>query len=98
HRREIDGRAYRAQQQLERGAALELRRLDQGTAVVGQEIERDERCRRRQRQLGDPRRGRVQALLQGVEVEAAGADDDDLAVDDRAVGQPLEKGGAQLGE
>ena len=86
------------EQRLERGAARFLRLVDEARAAGGEKVEGDERRRRRHRQLGDPRRRRVQALLQGVEVEAVGAGDDDLAVDDRAVGQQVEEGGVQLGE
>ena len=86
------------EQRLERGAALSCGSSMQARAADGEQVEGDERRRRRDRQLGDPRRRRVQALLQGVEVEAGGAGDDDLAVDDRAVGSRASEGVAQLGE
>ena len=40
----------------------------------------------------------MQAQLQGVEVESAGADDDDLAVDDAARRQPLGERLVQVGK
>ena len=49
--------------------------------VVGQEVEGDERGRRRLGQLADPLLGRVDALGQGVELEARRARDDDFAVE-----------------
>ena len=50
------------------------------------------------RQLAHPRRRRVQAHLQRVEVEPALADDHDLAVDHAALGQALAQERLELGE
>jgi hypothetical protein len=97
-RRQVERRPRSRQHRLEGGAALLLRRVDQARAAGREHVEGDEGGRRRQRELPDSRFGRVQALLQGVEVEAIGADDDDLAVDDRSVGQQLDEGVAQFGE
>ena len=51
---------------------------------MGQQVEGDERGRRRLGQLADALLGRVDALGQRVEVEPVGAGDDDLAVEHAA--------------
>src|SRR5687768_723959 len=59
----------------------------QGADVITvdrEQIERDVAGGQRLRQLLDPRRGRVQTQLQGVEVEALWSCNDDLAVHDNA--------------
>ncbi len=63
-----------------------------------QKIEGDEGGGRRLGEQGDARGGGVDALGQGIEVEPRRPGDDDLPVDDAAVGQVLQQGAAQLGE
>ena len=84
HRREVDRRGGGAEQPLEPGAAFVLRQLADVAAVDREQIEGDERRRRLRGQLRDPRRGRVQAQLQAIEVEPVRPGDDDLAVDHAA--------------
>ena len=76
-------------------------RLVEERAVVEREqVERDERSRRLGGQPVDPRLGRVDALQQRVEVEpvTARVGDDDLAVDDAALGQRVAERIEELGE
>ena len=63
-----------------------------------QQVEGHEGGRRLRRELLDPRRRRVQAHLQRVEVEPARAHDHDLAVHHAALGQARPKEGLELGE
>ena len=95
-RRQVDVGGGR-EQLLQQPAAFELR---QGAAVgvVGEQIERDERGGDLGGELLDPRRRRMQAHLQRVEVEPVRAGDDDFAVDDAAGGEGGEQAGAELGE
>ena len=91
HRRQVD-RAVDAR--LERRAALVVGQLQQHLVVARQQVEGDEARRRLLGQPLDPRRGRVDALAEQVELlTAALAEDDDLAVEHVAPG-----GEAQLGE
>ena len=83
---------------LERRPALDVRAGHEVVAVEGEQVEGDEAGRRLGRQLGDPRGGGVDPLLEGVEVEAGRGGDHDLAVDDAAVGQLAEQRLGQLGE
>ena len=98
HRRQVERRPRRAEKLLERGAPARLGLVDAALSGRGEQVEGHERRRRRERELGDARRRRVKALLQRVEVEASGADDDDLAIDDRAVGKERDQRAAQLGK
>src|SRR5262249_31201066 len=63
-----------------------------------EEVERHERRWRRGGQLLHPRSGGMQAQLKEIEVETAGADDHDLAVDDTALREMLDEGWSELGE
>ncbi len=96
-RREVK-RRRRAGEQPSSAARRSSCERSAGSGHRGEQVEGDERRRRRARELGDARRRRMQPLLQGVEVEPVGADDDDLAVDDAAGRQPREQRLAQLGE
>ncbi len=83
----IDGerRQHQAErrQLLEPCAAIPERRRQQRFVVAGQQVERDEVGRRLLRQQRDPRRGRVDPLLQRAEVLlSVGGVDHDLPVDD----------------
>ncbi len=76
------------------GPTLAQRPRQPRLVAEGEEVEGDERARRLLGQPVDPRRRRVDALQQGVEVEpvAVGVGDDDLAVDDDVVGQGRQRG------
>ena len=67
---------------LTQAPALDERHVGKVPIAQRDQIERHERRRRLGRQPVDAGRGRVDALLQGVEVERITAGDDDLAVDD----------------
>jgi hypothetical protein len=66
--------------------------------AVGEQVERDVRRRRRRDQLADLDRGRDQAALQLVEAEPAVEEDDQLAIDDGAIGQLAGGGRGDVGE
>ena len=76
------------------------RTIEQRVVVEGEQVEGDERGRRLGRQAADARLGGVDALQQGVEVEAAiiGSGHDDLAVDDASLRQRCQQRRQQLGE
>ena len=67
-------------------APLDQRPLQQHVVAEGEEVEGDVRRRRLGGQAADAGLGRVDALEEGVEVEAPtlAVGDDDLAVDDAA--------------
>ena len=97
-RREVDRGRGVLQQPLELSTAVGLRHFAEIAALGGEQVEGDERRRRRPRQLLDARRRRVQAHLQRVEVQPVSRGDDDFPVDDAAVGQLREDGVVHVGE
>ncbi len=100
-RREVDRRRRRRSAPSSSVPPLAQRRVEQRAVVEGEEVEGDERGRRLARQPPHPRLGRVDALLQGVEVEAVAAArrrHHDLAVDDAASGSGRLERLDQLGE
>src|SRR6185437_8347630 len=80
------------------GAAVGERPPAEVVIADGQQVEGDERRRRLLGQHPHPRIGRVDALLQCLEVEAVIGGDDDLAVDHAALRQLGDRRGDQLGE
>ncbi len=95
---QVDGGPGVREQPLEADAALGLGQIPHVAAIHGQQIEGDEGGRRFLRQPGHPRGGRMEAQLQGIEVEPRPGRDHDLAVDHTAAGQPFEKNRVQFGE
>ena len=98
HRRHMNRRRDVGERALERPPALGHRLAAQVLAVERQQIERHERGRRRLRELGDARCGRMQPQLQRVEVEPFRRRDHDLAVDDAVGRKSGEQRVVQLGE
>ena len=86
-RRDVDRRA-RARERVDQGGAPLAERTP-GVVVVaeGEQVERDEGRRRLLGEHPHPRIGRVDALLQRLEVQAVVGGDDDLAVDHAALRQ-----------
>src|SRR5262245_63539984 len=82
----------------EKDTALALRDGTEIPSIERQGVEGNERRGRRLRELRSARGRRVQPQLQRLEIEPAGRGDYDLAVDDAAIGQPLEQRGVQLGK
>src|SRR5690349_1068378 len=89
---------HASEQLLEMRAPLAEWPPAQVLTLRGQQIERDEGRRRFLRELLDARRRRMQPHLQRIEVEPPRGGDDDLAVDDRAVGNARGERLVQLGE
>ena len=87
-----------SQEPLERGPPLPLRRRHEVATIGGEQVEGDERRRRLPSELLHPRRRRVQALLQGVEVEPVRGGDHDLAVHHAVLGQAVQQRLAKLRE
>ena len=85
-RRQVHGRGGACHHVLEALAALGERRLPQVFIAQREQVPRHERRRRLRGQQPDPRSGGMDAQQQRLEVEAAGADDDDLAVEDTPLG------------
>ena len=83
---------------LEQRAPLAERHVAQVAVAVAEQIEEDDRRRDLRRQQLHARRRRVNALLQHLEVERPSRDDDDLAVEDAALGQLGAQRLDQLGE
>ena len=79
-------------------AALGERPIGVVVVAEGQQVERDERRRRLLGQHPHPRIGRVDALLQRLEIQAVVGGDDDLAVDHAALRQLGDGRGDQLGK
>ena len=84
-------------ERLDTRAAFLERQLPYGFAVPDEHIEHDELRRYLGGEPADPRLGRVEAHLHGVEVERSVPRDHDLAVERRAWRQQIAKG-PQLGE
>ena len=78
--------------------ALPERCVHEVGVVERQQVERHERRGRLLGEHAHSRLGRMDALLEGVEVEAAtlGVGDDDLAVDDASIGQGVERAAAAI--
>ena len=81
-RRQVDRWFDATKHLFEHGAALALGHVDQRSAAFRQQVEDNEGRWRGKGQLRDAGLDRMQALLQGVEVETAGGEEHDLAVDD----------------
>ena len=81
-RREMDGRLHRGERLLQSGSTLAERQLHEIRLAKCQEIEGDERRWCLRGQPAHARVGRMDPLLERVEVESRRAGDDDLAVDD----------------
>jgi hypothetical protein len=97
-RRQVDRRLDAEERLLQPRAPLVLRHLAQILVAECQQVPRHEARRRLGGEHVDPRRGRVDAQQQRLEVERAVAGDDHLAVDDAALRQRgLERLG-QLGK
>ena len=93
--RQVDRRGRLAQDRLEAGAALGLRHVAEVLVAERQQVPGDERRGRFGGQHVDPRRRRVDAQQQRLEVERAVAGDDDLAVEHAALGQ---RGAQRVGQ
>jgi hypothetical protein len=94
----VHRRAGLRQQRLEPRAALLEGQRAQILAVRGEQVERHEGRRGFLCELRRARRGGVQAQLQEIEIEALRRCDDDLAVDDAAVGERRDQAVVQLGK
>ncbi len=86
------------QHELESFAPRRERLVAQVLIVEREQVPGHERGRRLRGEQLHPRRGGVDAQEQRLEVEPVGADDDDLAVDHTALGQPGGQRGDELGE
>ena len=85
-------------QPLQPPAPLGLRETAQVLPVDGKRVKPDEGGRRLSSELGDTGGGRVQAHLEGIEIEPVRRGDHDLAVEYAAVGQPGPQRVVQLRE
>src|SRR5512132_296175 len=95
---EVDRWLGAAQHALEALAALRERVRAQVVVALGEEVEGHEARRHLGRQLRHPARGRMDAHLETVEVEALLGGDHDLAVQHRALGQRATEVLDELGE
>ena len=86
-RRHVQRRAGHGEQALQQSAALAERGRGQVAVAEAEQVPRHQRRRRVLRQHRHPRRGRVNACLQGLELQSARARDDQLAVDHAAFRQ-----------
>ena len=96
HRRDVNGRLNVAETLLEQSSALVLCRGHHAAAIDREHVERDERCRRFLRQLGNTRCRRMQPHLQRVEIQSGRRRDDDLTVDHTADRQLVQQQIVQL--
>lgn len=97
-RREMDGRGGRREQRFEAGAAVFEGLGTQIVCVFAEQIEEDERSGGLRSEEFDARGGRMNAQLQGIEVEAPVLRDDEFAVENAAGGQLRAKGVEEFGE
>ena len=94
-RRQVDRRLGGAEDHLESRPPLALRDRAQVLVAERQQVPGDEARRRLLGQHLDPRRGRVDAQQERLELERAVARDDDLAVEDAPLG---ERGPERVGQ
>ena len=92
HGGQIDRRLGISQHLLESRPPFVLGRVTEISSIDGQQIEADEACRCLQRELVDTRGGRMQPHLQCVEIQSLAPGNDDLAIDDAPLWQPVEEG------
>jgi hypothetical protein len=86
-RRHVDRRARLLQRAFEPGSAFGERASRVVVVTLGQQVEPDEVRGRRLREHVAPALGRVDPLLERLEVQPALGRHDDLAVDHRALGE-----------
>ena len=97
-RRQVDRRRRATEHGLQPRPSLAQRRVAQVLVADGQQVPGDERRGARLGQHLHPRRGRVDAEEQRLEVEHAVVRDDDLAVQDASLGQRGTQRIGQFGE
>ena len=95
---DVKRRTRSGQRLHERRASLGKRLRGEIDVAEGEQIERDERRGRLLGQHAYPRIGRMDALLQRLEIQAVVGGDDDLAVDHAAFRQLGDGRGNQLGK
>ena len=98
NRRQVQRWPCGAQHLLQVGPAVGERDARQVPLRQAQQVPRHQRRRRPRREHGDPRRRGVDAELQRLELQAVGAGDHQLAVNDAALRELLQQRLDQLGE